>query len=87
MRDVRELGEANGGRWLGETHFTSDGGQVRSMLSWLAYMKRGEARERILGVKMPKPNLKPDFEQQARTFIDRVAIKSADRPVALASAD
>ena len=87
MRDVRELGEANGGRWLGETHFTADGGQVRSMLSWLSCMKRGEARDRILGVKMPRPNLKPDFEQQARSFIERVAVKSANRPVAVASAD
>ena len=49
------------------------------MLSWLAYMKRGQPRERILGVKMPQPNLKPDFEQQARSFIDRVAIKTAER--------
>ena len=57
------------------------------MLSWLAYMKRGEPRERILGVKMPPPNLKPDFEQQARSFIDRVATKSAERPVAVSSVD
>jgi hypothetical protein len=87
MHDVRELGEGNGGRWLGQTHFTADGGQVRSMLSWLAYMRRGEPRERILGIKMPKPNLKPDFEQQARSFIDRVAVKSADHPVAAHSID
>lgn len=52
LKDARELGEACGGRWLGETHFTSAGGQVTSMLSWLAYMKRGAPRERILGVKM-----------------------------------
>ena len=87
MQDVRELGEGNGGRWLGETHFTADGGQVRSMLSWLAYMKSGQPRERILGVKMPKPNLRPGFEQQARTFIDRVTIKSSERPVAVSSVD
>ena len=73
MKDVRKLGEASGGRWLGETHFTAAGGQVRSMLTWLAYMKRGEPRERILGVRMPPPNLKPDFDQQARDFVDRVA--------------
>ena len=87
MKDVRKLGEGNGGRWLGETHFTAAGGQVRSMLSWLAYMKRGEPRERILGVKMPAPNLKPDFEQQARSFIDRVAARTAERRVAAPSVD
>ena len=27
MRDVRKLGEEAGGSWLGETHFTSDGGR------------------------------------------------------------
>jgi menaquinone-dependent protoporphyrinogen IX oxidase len=85
MHDVRQLGEENGGSWLGQTHFLADGGQVRSMLSWLAYMKKGEPRERILGVKMPKPNLKPDFDQQARTFIDRVALKTSEHRVAAGS--
>ena len=73
MKDVRKLGEAAGGNWLGETHFLAAGGQVRSMLSWLAYMRRGEPRERVLGVPMPPPNLKPDFEQRARDFVDQVA--------------
>ena len=77
MKDVRELGEICGGAWVDETHFTAAGGQVTSMLSWLAYMKHGTARERILGVRMPPPNLKPDFEQQARSFIARVV---APRP-------
>ncbi|MGH2936761.1 MAG: flavodoxin family protein [Solirubrobacterales bacterium] len=87
MHDVRQLGEAFGGRWLGETHFTADGGQIRSMLSWLSYMKRGTSRGRILGVKMPKPNLSHDFEQQARSFIDRIAAQAADRAVVTTSAD
>jgi hypothetical protein len=38
-------------------------------------------------MKMPPPNLKPDFEQQARIFIDRVASKSAERRVAVSSVD
>ena len=50
------------------------------MLSWLAYMKRGEPRERILGVRMPPPNLKPDFEQQARSFVDRIADQPSGAP-------
>ena len=72
MKDVRKLGVADGGRWVDQTHFLAAGGQVRSMLSWLAYMKHGEPRERVLGVKMPPPNLKPNFEQQARDFVDSV---------------
>jgi flavodoxin len=75
MKDVRRLGEANGASWLAEEHFTAEGGQVKSMLSWLAFMKRGSAREKALGMKMPKPNLKPDFEGQARGFIDRITAR------------
>lgn len=78
MKDVRKLGEAEGGRWVDQTHFTSAGGQVKSMLSWLAYMKHGEPRERSFGLKMPPPNLKPDFEQQARDFVDSVTGRLAE---------
>jgi hypothetical protein len=35
---------------------------------WLGYMKHGEAQERVMGLKMPPPNLQPDFEEQAKTF-------------------
>lgn len=79
MRDVRALGEESGGSWLGETHFTAEGGQVKSMLSWLAFMKRGKRGERVLGMKMPKPNLKPDFEAQARSFIDLIVVEAVER--------
>lgn len=83
MHDVRELGEANGGRWIDLTYFLSAGNQVTSMLSWLAYMKRGEPRARLLGVKMPPPNLKPDYEQQARSFVDKIADRApAGQPAA-----
>ena len=73
MKDVRKLGEANGGTWLGETHFVAAGGQVKSMLSWLGYMKSGQPQERVFGMKMPAPNLQPGFEEQGRSFINRVA--------------
>jgi flavodoxin len=66
----RRLAEKNGGRLTDKTHFVAAGGQVQSMLSWLGYMKHGEPQERVLGLKMPPPNLKPDFEEQARTFVD-----------------
>jgi flavodoxin len=82
MRDVRKLGEANGGRWLGETHFVAEGGQVESMLSWLGWMKHGAAQERVFGLQMPPPNLKPDYVQQARSFADSVSDRTIDRPAA-----
>ena len=70
LGQMRKLGTRSGGRSIGTTHFVVAGGQVKSMLAWLGYMKHGEARERVLGLKMPPPNLKPDFEEQARRFID-----------------
>ena len=51
------------------------------MLSWLGYMKHGEPQERVFGLKMPPPNLKPDFEEQARTFVDGVLDHVLDQPV------
>jgi flavodoxin len=68
----KKLGERNGGRWIDKTHFVSAGGQVKSMLGWLGYMKHGEPQERVFGLKMYPPNLKPDYEEQARTFVDGV---------------
>ena len=73
MTEVRQLGEEAGGTWHGETHFLALGNQVKSMLSWLAFMRHGEPKERFLGVRMPPPNLKPDFEEQARSFVDGLA--------------
>jgi len=73
MGTVRTLGEENGGRWVDETHFVAFGNQVTSMLSWLAYMKSGQPAARVFGVKVPPPNLRPDFEQQVRGFVDKIA--------------
>ena len=70
LRQQKKLGEKNGGRFIDKTHFVVAGGQVKSMLSWLGYMKHGEPQERVMGLKMPPPNLKPDFEEQAKGFVD-----------------
>jgi hypothetical protein len=80
IKDIKKLGEANGGEWQGETHFLAEGGQVKSMLSWLAYMKHGEAQARAFGLKMPSPNLKPDFETQAKSFIEELGDRVFGRP-------
>ena len=72
LRQQKKLGEKNGGRWIAKTHFVSAGGQVKSMLAWLGYMKHGEPQERVFGLKMYPPNLKADYEEQARTFVDGV---------------
>ena len=70
LREQRRLAEQDGGRFTDKTHFVVAGGQVKSMMSWLGYMKHGEAQSRVLGLKMPPPNLQPDYEEQAKTFVD-----------------
>ena len=72
LRQQKKLAEAAGGRSVGKTHFVVAGGQVKSMLSWLGYMKHGEPQQRVAGLNMPPPNLKPDFEEQTRGFVDGI---------------
>jgi flavodoxin len=69
LRQQKKLGEQAGGRWVDKTHFVAAGGQVKSMLSWLGYMKHGEAQARVMGLKMPPPNLRPDYAEQAKSFV------------------
>ena len=73
LRQQRTLAEEDGGQFTDSTHFVAAGGQVKSMLSWLGYMKHGEPQDRVMGLKMPPPNLKPDFEHQARAFAKTLA--------------
>lgn len=75
LRTIRELGTMSGGRFVGDTHFVSDGNQVMSMWSWLVFMRHDEEKRRWFGVRLPKPNLKDGFEEQATTFINGVADK------------
>ncbi len=51
------------------------------MLSWLGYMKHGEPQERVMGLAMPPPNLKPDFEEQASAFVDGLVDGVLRQPV------
>ena len=51
------------------------------MLAWLGYMKHGEPQERVFGLKMPPPNLKPDFEEQAKAFVDGLVDGALRQPV------
>ena len=78
----RKLGEKNGGRWIDKTYFVSDGGQVKSMLAWLGYMKHGEPQERVFLLKMYPPNLGSDFEEQAKTFADSLVDGVLQQPAA-----
>jgi multimeric flavodoxin WrbA len=82
---MQKMGEAAGGHWLDETHFLAAGNQVKSMLSWLSYMRSGEMKERWFGVKIPPTNLKPDFEEQAHEFSNRLLDLAAQKNASVPS--
>jgi menaquinone-dependent protoporphyrinogen IX oxidase len=73
LKTVRSLGTKAGGRWVDGAHFTFAGGQIRSLLSLVSYLDKGEDRKRFLGIRIPPSNLKPDFEAQAREFAGGLA--------------
>ena len=70
---MRRLGAKQGGEYTCGTHFTSAGSQVRSFLSLLSYLGRGENSERYLGMKIPLCGLKPDYLEQAQAFANELA--------------
>jgi menaquinone-dependent protoporphyrinogen IX oxidase len=79
LRQQARLGVSLGGRCVGRTHFVVAGGQVKSMLSWLGYMKHGEAQQRVLGLRMPPPSLQPNYAEQARKFVGEVVSQALVR--------
>ena len=86
LRQQKKLGEKAGGQWVDKTHFVVAGGQVKSMLSWLGYMKHGEPQARVMGLKMPPPNLKPDYEEQADTFVAGIVDEALGDALAVSAA-
>jgi menaquinone-dependent protoporphyrinogen IX oxidase len=73
LQTVHELGAKLGGKWLGGIHFTYAGGQVQSLLSFISYAAYGKKRESYLGVKIPPTNLRPGYEEAARSFAEQLA--------------
>jgi len=92
LKEVRQLGSAQGGEYFDGIRFAYEGGQVRSLLSLLSYFGTGEMRERSLGIKIPPTNLKPDFRNQADAFANQIADRlgrptlTGDGPASSASA-
>jgi hypothetical protein len=75
LGDIEKLGEQAGGTWVGGTRFVSDGNQVMSMASWLVFMRKNEPRRHYFGVPLPRPNLKEDYAEQAKSYARELADK------------
>jgi flavodoxin len=72
-KTVKKLGTGQGGQFVDGVHFKYEGGQVRSLLSLISYLGSGEYRERYLGVKIPRTNLRPEQLDDARAFAGTLA--------------
>ena len=86
LKEVRKLGTAQGGVYVGGTRFQFAGGQIRSLLSLISYFGTGQMRERYLGVKIPPTNLKPDYLRQAQGFANKLADSLDARPATMGGA-
>jgi menaquinone-dependent protoporphyrinogen IX oxidase len=79
LKTVKKLGAKQGGEYFDGIHFSFAGGQVKSLLSLLSYLGKGEHEERYLGVKIPPTNLQADDLDQARTFAAKLADRLANK--------
>lgn len=78
LRQQKRLGEKAGGHYVDNTHFVVAGGQVKSMVAWLAYMKHGVPQERALGMSLPPSNLQPSYDRQAREFVQSLSGRASE---------
>jgi menaquinone-dependent protoporphyrinogen IX oxidase len=73
LKTVEKLGTERGGEYVDGTHWSFAGGQIKSLLSLISYLGKGENRERYLGVKIPVTNLQAGDLAGARTFAGGLA--------------
>ncbi len=73
LKTVKNLGVNRGGEYVDGAHWSYAGGQVKSLLSLLSYLGKGENRERYLGVRIPVTNLQPADLEDARVFAGGLA--------------
>jgi len=81
LKTVRRLGVERGGDFVDGLHFRYAGGQVRSMLSLISYLGSGEYRDRYLGVRIPRTNIRDEQLSEARTFADGLADRLFPSPL------
>ena len=84
LRTVKKLATQKGGKYLDGTHFSYQGGQIKSLFSLLSYLGTGEYRDRYLGVPIPVTNIQEHHLQAARAFADGLADQLAPETPALA---
>jgi menaquinone-dependent protoporphyrinogen IX oxidase len=79
LNKVRKLGTAQGGQYVNGAHWAFAGGQVKSLLSLVSYLRTGEARDHYLGIKIPPTNLHAADLEAARAFAGGLADHLGER--------
>src|SRR5277367_2817647 len=87
LRTVKKLGVEKGGKYVDGTHFSYQGGQIKSLLSLLSYLGTGEYRDRYLGVPIPPTNIQEHHLEAARTFAGGLADRISPETAALAGGE
>lgn len=72
-RIVRKLGRRIGGRFLSARGFGFEGSRVRTTFSFLSYLKTGQNRQRVMGIKVHPFGLSDNRLEQARRFAEELA--------------
>lgn len=80
FKTLKRKGKVCGGVFADGIHFTYAGGQVRSLLSLLSYLGKGDYEEKYLGVKIPRTNIQDNQIEQARQFGSQLATRWATTP-------
>jgi hypothetical protein len=80
LMTVSKLGTAQGGSYVDGAHWAFSGGQIKSLLSLLSYLGKGENERRYLGVKIPVTNLQAADLDGARAFAAGLAYRLGERP-------
>ncbi len=73
LHAVKKLGTAQGGTYVDGTHWAFAGGQIKSLLSLLSYLGKGQQNDHYLGVKIPPTNLQAEALKQAHAFATGLA--------------
>jgi flavodoxin len=77
FKTLKRKGKLCGAEFTDGIKFTYQGGQVRSLLSLLSYLGKGDIREKYMGVKIPPTNIQDFHLDQARQFGNQLATRLA----------
>lgn len=78
LKQVREMGEAAGGRFIGGEPFMHPGGQIGSLIQTISYLHRSDTGLRhVLGLPLPRYGLSDEAKARVPAFTRDLLRKAA----------